>query len=349
MQLPQIPGLKKVSSAWAFPCCGCGCFGLIVIILVMAFSATFSRHVGEESLLAGPISMVCVNSLEGHTLDEVGIINNQAKVSWFGRPDSPSFCRDPDDNIYGAYVGEKPDGCHLNDPDDYYAAVYDPQHPPRNWWGKKQLLVKYKDKSVVVTIVDHGPHPSTGRQLDLSYAAFKSLGVSTDSVVEVCFPGGGAFAKGGSINVPCINQDQGGHCGRASTAMLIAYYTGRHFRTSDPPFPGHLQTILNQYTGGRRWCRGSDFASPSQFQIITQSLSRGNPVLFYSGRYKSRRNQYGHIMVMTGYDASTDTVMINNPKTWWFGGCKKERHHRIQIINWGYHSTGHREFLYVCR
>ncbi len=55
MQLPQIPGLKKFSSAWAFPCCGCGCFGLIIIISIMAFSATFSRHVGEQSLLSGGV------------------------------------------------------------------------------------------------------------------------------------------------------------------------------------------------------------------------------------------------------------------------------------------------------
>jgi len=321
LQFPQIPGLKKFSSAWAFPCCGCGCLGLVIIILVMAFSATFSRHVGEQSPLAGPISMVCADSFEGHTLDEVVIINNQAKVSWFGRPDSPNYCRDPDDNIYGAYVGEKPDGCNLNDPDDYYAAVYDPQHPPRNWWGKKQLLVKYKDKSVVVTIVDHGPHPSTGRQLDLSYAAFKSLGVSTDSVVEVCFPGSTFAGAGDVVSIAlsqegrCYNNDYtpyNNHNGNQWCAAFVSWvYNQAGYKV---PFIEGSRRLFEWFRDNKH----QTFPDP-------RLAAPGDIVV-----WKRSKDYQGHVGIVIANDGKTITTLEGNSSR----NCvKRRRYSYYKILN----------------
>lgn len=176
---------------------------ILAIAMIMTAATIWSNRTGNNSS-ADNTGKMCTNSLEGHTLAEVGITNGQAKVSQFGSPDAPAYCRDSGDNGKDGFDGSKrPDGCDSSNPDNFFAAVCPGGGSKTcgggSWWHLKKLIVTYNGKSVTVTVRDRGPNPSTGRQLDLSYAAMKTLGASTDATVSVCLAGSGSAVSSGDI------------------------------------------------------------------------------------------------------------------------------------------------------
>lgn len=210
---------------------------LILTLMVVVFSSALSGYLTGDNAkkisntddTTSTAGGMCTQTLEGHSLAEVGIINNQAKISSFGsnKVDKSLPCYDSGDNGNSAFGGVRPTGCDLNNSAHYYAAVCPAGGSPcKNvpWWHNKHLLITYKGKSVDVYIDDTGPNPNTGRQLDLSYAAIAKLGAPTDATVEVCLSDGSAVgATCGSI-IPAAQsylnkgigywkEDSGSHCG----------------------------------------------------------------------------------------------------------------------------------------
>lgn len=131
---------------------------------------------------------------DGHSFSEVSSSTAEGGVmrtgtSWFGRHTDPATgeeyaegtpWKDPINNGESAWGGYKiPDGGHLDDPEDYYAAVRG-----GDWWhGQKPMVYNPENgRAVIVKIIDKGPLESLKRDIDLSYAAFHYLELKEDVV-----------------------------------------------------------------------------------------------------------------------------------------------------------------------
>jgi len=126
---------------------------------------------------------------------------------------------------------------------------------------------------------------------------------------------------GAVIDVPCIKEDASGHCGRASAAMVFAFYTGKIYSTTQWGQMGGTQ-VLNQRLKENginvQYVSSNQPAKNDNWQKIMNSLKNKHPVIYFSrGFYKSGG---AHIFVIVGYDAATDTFIVNNPGT---QGCDK--------------------------
>jgi len=241
---------------------GCGCLLILLFILflmILAFPGIFGHYIGEETVqepegsfgaggevLPGPVEgdvgISCLTQLEGHSLSEADIpLKNgkyMAKISWFGSPVAPKYCRDEEDNGCGAVEGTpnkwdpkkecwvRPLGCDLSKSEDYFAAV----RYPSKWWEHQKLLVinPKNDKKVVVEILDKGPDKkkSGGRHLDLSWAAYTYLGVKTDDWVQVCFASR-ASSHHSYAPIP------GGKCSLPVRGMQLKRYSHHDYSASD--------------------------------------------------------------------------------------------------------------------
>lgn len=119
------------------------------------------------------------------------------KVSWFGGPDADPRWKNGKTAISREKLASlnrrrKPSKKvrRVHADKYYYAAMrvgYEGQS--RRWWKKARLLVENPETgdAVVVRLVDWGPHPKTGRLIDISPQALKDLGLSTDDEVLVSF------------------------------------------------------------------------------------------------------------------------------------------------------------------
>ena len=303
---------SSCSSAWIFPGCSCLLMLLFIILGVAAFAATFAKHQGEESGLEGGLTgATCGPSTQdGHSLAEIQLADQTSKISWFGRPDSPSFCRDTGNNGIDGFDGSQiPSGCDINNPSDYYAAVCTPNSSgtdcvTNSWWHNKQLLVIKGDKSVLVTIRDKGPAPWTGRKIDVSYAAFKALGVKTDDTVQVCFPGaGGSIGNGDIASIAlsqvgkCYNDDNTPY-NNYNGEQWCAYFAEWVYKQAgyNVPSEGSSRSLLN-------WFRSSGhtvFTNPSQ-------AAPGNIVV-----WKHSNDNAGHTGIVVANNGSTITTVEGN-------------------------------------
>jgi len=115
-----------------------------------------------------------------------------------------------------------------------------------------------------------------------------------------CEGGGGTGGEtlAGRLNVPYIPQADTGYCGRASQAMVIAFfdpanlnkYKNPSFQRNYPLSEGAMQKFTH---------RNYRYGNPSLDKVIN-SLSRGYPVLVYTDLY----SQGQHIFVLTGFDGN---------------------------------------------
>lgn len=148
------------------------------------------------------------NVISGEELPEVPpeslpVMEATGKVSWFGGPEdtgvSPSeglaFIHEIDDapELFLSYQPEGTTGLARRlDPCERYIAMrwdYDiyPKDELRS--GGHKAKVTANGKSFLARPADWGPHESTGRICDISKGLMDELGVQTDDMVEVKFPG----------------------------------------------------------------------------------------------------------------------------------------------------------------
>lgn len=150
-----------------------------------------------------------------------------------------------------------------------------------------------------------------------------AAGVSYDE------PGASQTIAGGKLlEVPCIDQDNSLQCGATSTAMVVAFLTGKRYTATQfielakkqgvggGPNSVNIDGALSRFTN-EKW--KSINHNP---ELAKKAINAGYPVVIYTGMYKSSKNSYGHILVITGYD-SAGYFYLNNPAIKAYGGCKK--------------------------
>lgn len=114
----------------------------------------------------------------------------------------------------------------------------------------------------------------------------------------------GGQVVGGQLDVPFIKQAADNYCGRASQAMVIAYFDIKNLaKYQNPQFQhdhGLNESTVQSYTK-----KNYHWGNPSLDAVIN-SINKGFPTIVYT-------NFYGqHIFVLTGYDASTQTFWAND-------------------------------------
>lgn len=108
----------------------------------------------------------------------------KGRISYFGGPDDRTIPRYKIVNrkrvrSTTAVTGEV---AHELDPNDYYCAYkWDYKKYPREVLKDARVLVKYKNRSVMVRVVDWGPRK---RMIDVSPGTMEALGCQTDDHVE---------------------------------------------------------------------------------------------------------------------------------------------------------------------
>ena len=150
---------------------------------------------------------------------------------------------------------------------------------------------------------------------------YQNLFGTDASGVSYTTPNDVVLGKGDkALNVPCIKQDGGLQCGVASTAMVLAFLTGKTYSTtqllnSSGGFKAgdnsvDIEGLLENRTGAK-WERvGWDF------NRIKRSIDQNLPVIIYS-TYKGGTR---HIMVIRGYKNDGKFIVnssnTNNCQTW---------------------------------
>jgi len=126
--------------------------------------------------------------------------------------------------------------------------------------------------------------------------------------------------------IPCIKEDKSGECGIASSAMLIAFYSGNTYTTTQlhNKYGMSLESMLNKELGsGKTISWGSDYRN--DWSTILNTLDKKNPVIIKS-RYPNSDGSAGgrHYMVLTGYEKKDGKIIfnINNPSP---SGCQKDQ------------------------
>ncbi len=136
-----------------------------------------------------------------------GANNNVAtyrgKCSWFGGPNDTGVGIHEDLALYDRhdakthpflFLKQQPRGttgaARRLDPDTYYCAMRWNYHvTPREWLRSiKVKVTNHKGESIECDPTDWGPNINTGRIIDLSPGAIKTLGLTTDEIVTVEVP-----------------------------------------------------------------------------------------------------------------------------------------------------------------
>lgn len=117
--------------------------------------------------------------------------NNYSKQDYLGKGKVSHFGGPSDKNVgkhsKTAISGEK--ARNLN-PNDFYCAFrWNYKKYPKNYLKKCLIKIECKKNGQVKTVTvkpkDYGPHPRTGRIIDVSPGAMKKLGIKTDDTVTV--------------------------------------------------------------------------------------------------------------------------------------------------------------------
>jgi len=198
--------------------------------------------------------------------------------------------------------------------------------------GTKVIVFSPRTNRYVVGVAgyERGPSASTGHTFGAQPEVLSALDIGHGDTVIVGFAKDQSLTPGPiscsgqnttlsskHLSVPCIAQDRSMHCGRASTAMVIAFLTGKYFTTTELLRAAGLSSFsvvatLNKLTN-TRWKK------VEQNKILAmRSIDAGYPVIVYTGLYKSSRNRFGHIIVAKGYDTQ-GYFYFNNPRR---GGCR---------------------------
>lgn len=136
---------------------------------------------------------------------------------------------------------------------------------------------------------------NNSRYVDKVWKAYQSF---------LCTTGGQIV--GGQLDVPFIKQAADNYCGRASQAMVIAFFDIKNLaKYQDPQFQlpsnmGLKDTTVQDYTK-----KNYHWANPSLDEVIN-SINKGFPAIVYTDLYGQ------HIFVLTGYDESTQTFWAND-------------------------------------
>ncbi|MBI4032733.1 C39 family peptidase [Candidatus Berkelbacteria bacterium] len=140
---------------------------------------------------------------------------------------------------------------------------------------------------------------------------------------------------GVSLDVPNINQPEGGWCGYTSVAMVAQYFVNKAATTGEVipyevyPTQAHHTAKLNEQLGKLHsvypGLKYSEYLTHPKsdanfFPTILKSLAKGAPVIFYSSFYADDNGGYGHVIVLTGYDPEKKLFVANNPLP---GGSQK--------------------------
>ncbi len=129
-----------------------------------------------------------------------------------------------------------------------------------------------------------------------------------------CAPSGAMLA--GRMDVPFIDQRNRGWCGRASQAMVIAFFDRGNLPKYDSLafLSDHL---LSDATVASFSHQNYHYARPSLDAVIN-SLASGYPAIVYTDFYDQ------HIFVLTGYDPATETFWANDTFSSAEGGAPKD-------------------------
>jgi hypothetical protein len=141
------------------------------------------------------------------------------------------------------------------------------------------------------------------------------------------------------LNVPCADQSEWGHCGRASVLMILRFYKPNEFNNITTAQLGG-GSLVSKLTGNIGNITGSWYTGSWDFGKAQKSIDQGYPVIIYTGRYFSSKNQYGHIMVIIGYK-NNGSLIINSST---LGGCKTEVHSIAEIQSWGGHKVSGEDY-----
>ncbi len=198
--------------------------------------------------------------------------------------------------------------------------------------GTRVILFAPKTNRWVVGVAgfEWGPGSKTGHTFGAQPEVLHALGIQHGDMVVFGFakdqslpPGpiscniGPQIVGGKILNVPCIGEDYPRQCGVASTAMVIAYLTGKYFTTSQLAGKGQIRIdeTLNTYTK-IKWKRVQQ-----NRELAIKSINAGYPVIIYNQLYGI------HIIVLRGYD-SQGYFYYNDP-------LRNKRCKPMQKKRWG--------------
>jgi len=147
------------------------------------------------------------------------------------------------------------------------------------------------------------------------------------SYLNICKPNdiGESVIRGNyvKLNVPLLKQATSNSCSRAAVGMVANYY-GANYSPQD--------TVANDFEtasyslsrlkrhSGKNWKIGKVTSDLSSWETVMTALKKENPVILMQRLYWSKncgvsRSSQGHVIVITGYDPSTDELMINSSRT----------------------------------
>ena len=141
--------------------------------------------VGEESeeLVAPPLFTITGKCSYFGGPNDNGVAPNEGLAFIYSVEDKPE--------VFLPYQPEGTTGLarRLNPYIDYVACRWDYMTTPTDLLLTKRALIRGEDgRETLAFPADWGPHPDTGRVVDLSPGVFEELGLKTDDVVEVIFP-----------------------------------------------------------------------------------------------------------------------------------------------------------------
>lgn len=137
--------------------------------------------------------------------------------------------------------------------------------------------------------------------------AAKEARVKLEKIYQAMTNGGGCKSTiiAGVLDVPLIPQIQDGFCGRASQAMVAAYFHKDNLATYDGAAFQNAHQL--NVAASVKSLSGQSYVLSNSIDTAIASLAKG-PVIAYTGLYNNQ-----HIIVLTGYDSTTQTFYANDP------------------------------------